>query len=312
MGAQLREYRSRIRSVQATKKITRAFELIATSRMVKAQQRMTASTPYARAITRAVSALATYSNEDHPLTMEKREVRRAAVVLLTSDRGLAGAYSANVLRAGEQLAELLRSEEKEVVPYLVGRKAVKYYHFRGREVEASWEGFSDSPQFEHAAEISRTLIDAFLAGGEEGGVDEIHVVYTRFVNMVTQVPEVVRLLPLEIVDGELDVPATEGEGTAQAPRGPLPLYEFEPDSAVVLDALLPKYVGSRIFNALLSAAASELASRQRAMKSATDNAEELISRYTRLANTARQAEITQEISEIVGGANALADAGTRS
>ncbi len=298
MGAQQRVYRSRIRSINATKKITRAFELIATSRMVKAQQRTAASAPYARAITRAVSAVATYSNEDHPLTTEKKDVTRAAMLLVTSDRGLAGAYSSNVIKEGERLAELLRGEGKEVVPYIAGRKGASFYRFRKRHVAAEWGGFSDAPQFENAQEIARTLIDAFLTDSAEGGVDEIHIVYTRFVNMVTQTPEVVRLLPLEVVEGD----------EAPAPDDVLPLYEFEPSAGAVLDALLPKYVESRIFNALLASAASELAARQRAMKSATDNAEDLIRRYTRLANTARQAEITQEISEIVGGATALADA----
>lgn len=298
MGAQLRVYRSRIRSVQATKKITRAFELIAASRMVKAQQRTAASAPYARALTRAVSAVATYSNEDHPLTTEKREVTRAAMLLVTSDRGLAGAYSSNVIKEGESLAELLRGEGKEVVPFIAGRKGISFYRFRKRSIAAEWSGFSDAPQFENAKEIADTLIEAFLRPTEEGGVDEIHVVSTRFVNMVTQQPEVVRLLPLEVVEGD-EPPAADEV---------LPLYEFEPSAGAVLDALLPKYVESRIFNALLQSAASELAARQRAMKSATDNAEELIKRYNRLANTARQAEITQEISEIVGGANALADA----
>jgi F-type H+-transporting ATPase subunit gamma len=302
MGAQLRVYRSKVRSVQAMKKITRAFELIATSRMMKAQQRTAASTPYARAITRAVSAVATYSNVDHPLTTEKKTVTRAAILLVTSDRGLAGAYSSNVIKAGEQLAELLREEGKTVVPYIAGRKGIAFYTFRHREVAGEWSGFSDAPQFENAKQIADTLIEAFLKDDSEGGVDEIHIVYTRFVNMVTQVPEVIRMLPLEVVEGD----------TPPAPDDVLPLYEFEPSAEVVLDALLPKYVESRIFNALLASAASELASRQRAMKSATDNAEELIRRYTRLANTARQAEITQEISEIVGGANALADAGAAS
>jgi F-type H+-transporting ATPase subunit gamma len=298
MAGQLREYRNRIRSVKATQKITKAFELIAASRMIKAQQRTAASTPYARAITRAVSAVATYSNEDHPLTTEKPNVERAAMLLVTSDRGLAGAYSSNVIKAGERLAEKLRGEGKTVVPYLAGRKGSAYYRFRRREVAQEWGGFSDAPQFENAREIAQTLIDAFLKDSAEGGVDEIHIVYTRFINMVTQEPEVVRLLPLEVVEGD----------EPPAPDDVLPLYEFEPNAAAVLDALLPKYVESRIFNALLMAAASELAARQRAMKSATDNADELIKRYTRLANNARQSEITQEISEIVGGANALADA----
>jgi len=298
MGAQLRVYRQRIRSVQAMKKITRAFELIAASRMVKAQQRTVASTPYTEAITRAVSAVATYSSENHPLTREKDEVRRAAVLLVTSDRGLAGAYSSSVLRAGEQLSELLRAEGKEVALYVSGRKGISYHRFRHHELAGRWSGFSDSPSFDNAREISSTLIDAFLDSSTGEGVDEIHVVFTRFVTMVTQVPEVVRLLPLEIVEGD----------TPPGPDEMLPLYEFEPSPAAVLDALLPRYVESRIYNALLQAAAGELAARQRAMKSATDNAEEMIRRYSRLANTARQAEITQEISEIVGGSNALSDA----
>ncbi len=302
MAGQLREYRNRIRAVKSTQKITKAFELIAASRMIKAQQRTRASTPYANAITRAVSAVATYSNEDHPLTSEKPNVDRAAMLLVTSDRGLAGAYSSNVLRAGERLAEKLRSEGKTVVPYLAGRKGVSYYRFRRRDIAEQWVGFSDAPQFENAKEIAETLIDAFLRDTSDGGVDEIHIVYTRFVNTVTQEPEVVRLLPLEIVEGEEE----------PAPDDVLPLYEFEPNAAAVLDALLPRYVESRVFNALLMSAASELASRQRAMKSASDNADELIGRYTRLANNARQSEITQEISEIVGGANALADAGASS
>jgi F-type H+-transporting ATPase subunit gamma len=299
MAGQLREYRNRIRAVKSTQKITKAFELIAASRMIKAQQRTAASTPYARAITRAVSAVATYSNEDHPLTTEKANVERAAMLLITSDRGLAGAYSSNVIKAGERLAEKLRGERKTVVPFIAGRKGSAYYRFRRRDVAQEWVGFSDAPQFENAKEIAETLIDAFLRDSSEGGVDEIHVVYTRFINSVRQEPEVVRLLPLEVVEGD----------EAPAPDDVLPLYEFEPNAAAVLDALLPRYVESRVYNALLMSAASELASRQRAMKSASDNADELIQRYTRLANNARQAGITQEISEIVGGANALADAG---
>ncbi|MBK6873683.1 MAG: F0F1 ATP synthase subunit gamma [Kineosporiaceae bacterium] len=299
MGAQLRVYRQRIKSVTAMKKITRAFELIATSRMVKAQQRTAASAPYTQAITRAVSAVATYSNEEHPLTSEKPGADRAAVLLVTSDRGLAGAYSGNVIKEGDRLHELLRAEGKEVDTYIAGRKGIAFYNFRHRPIAGEWSGHSDSPTYEMAQEIARTLIDKFLHPTDEGGVDEIHIVYTRFINMVTQQPTVIRMLPLEVVEGE-DVPDEDDV---------LPLYEFEPSTAAVLDALLPKYVEARVFNALLTSAASELAARQRAMKSATDNAEQLIRKYTRLANTARQAEITQEISEIVGGAGALADAG---
>lgn len=294
----MRVYRQRIRSVQATKKITRAMELIAASRVVKARQRVTESTPYARALTRAVSAVATFSNVEHALTTEHAVVRRAAMVVITSDRGLAGAYSSAVLKESEKLAELLRDEGKEVIPYLVGRKAVGFYKFRRREFAQEWSGFSDNPKFEIAREIGQRITDDFIKDHDEGGVDEVHVVFTRFVSMVTQDPDVIRLLPLEVVEGD------------QAPDDDevLPLYEFEPSADQVLDALLPKYVQSRLFNALLQSAASELAARQRAMKSATDNAEELIRKYTRLANQSRQAEITQEISEIVGGVEALASA----
>jgi F-type H+-transporting ATPase subunit gamma len=298
MGAQMRVYRQRIQTVTATKKITRAMELIAASRVVKARQRVTESSPYARALTRAVSAVATFSNVEHPLTTEHPDVRRAAMVVITSDRGLAGAYSSAVLKESEKLAEKLRGEGKEVIPYLVGRKAVGFYKFRRREYAQEWSGFSDNPKFEVAREIGQRITDDFVKDYEAGGVDEVHVVFTRFVSMVTQEPEVIRLLPLEVVEG------TE----APADDDVLPLYEFEPSAEEVLDALLPKYVTSRLFNALLQSAASELAARQRAMKSATDNAEELIRKYTRLANQARQAEITQEISEIVGGADALASA----
>jgi F-type H+-transporting ATPase subunit gamma len=298
MGAQMRVYRQRIRAVQATKKITRAMELIAASRVVKARQRVTESTPYARALTRAVSAVATFSNVDHPLTTEHAQVRRAAMVVITSDRGLAGAYSSAVLKESEKLAELLRADGKEVIPYLVGRKALGFYKFRRREFAQEWSGFSDSPKLEIAREIGQRITDDFIKDYDTGGVDEVHVVFTHFVSMVTQEPEVIRLLPLEVVEG------TE----APADDDVLPLYEFEPNVEEVMDALLPKYVTARLFNALLQSAASELAARQRAMKSATDNAEELIRKYTRLANQSRQAEITQEISEIVGGVEALASA----
>ena len=298
MGAQMRVYRQRIRSVQATKKITRAMELIAASRVVKAQQRVRESSPYARALTRAVSAVATFSNVDHPLTTEHENVCRAAVLIVTSDRGLAGAYSSAVLKESERLIGDLRADGKEVVPFLVGRKAVGFYKFRKREYADEWTGFTDQPTFEVAREIGEALVAAFNQDYAEGGVDEVHIVFTRFVNMVTQEPDVIRMLPLEVVEGE-EAPADDDV---------LPLYEFEPSAEQVLDALLPKYVTARIYNCLLQAAASELASRQRAMKSATDNAEELIKKYTRLANQARQAEITQEISEIVGGSDALAAA----
>jgi len=298
MGAQLRVYRQKIRSAQTTKKITRAMELISASRIQKAQARVAAATPYSRAVTRAVSAVATYSNVSHLLTTEPEKVERAAIVIFASDRGLAGAFSSNVMRESEQLAELLREQGKDVVYYLVGRKASAYFSFRNRASMRTWTGGTDAPVFETAQEIGQEIVDAFLRDASEGGVDEIHIVYNRFINMVSQVPEVVRVLPLEIVEG-VDVP---GENDV------LPLYEFEPEADTVLDALLPVYIESRIYNAMLQSAASEHASRQRAMKSASDNADKLIREYTRLANNARQSEITQQISEIVGGADALSGA----
>jgi F-type H+-transporting ATPase subunit gamma len=298
MAATLRQLRARIKSVQATQKITRAFELIAASRVVKAQQRASAAAPYARELTRAVSAVATFSNVDHPLTTEPEDPKRAAVLVITSDRGLAGAYSSAVLRDAERLAEQLRSEGKEIDLYVTGRKGVAYYSFRQRPIVEQWTGFSDTPTYDPAREIADTLIKAFVDDEGETAVDEVHVVYTRFKSMLVQEPTTVRLLPLEVVEGEA------GPAADQL----LPLFDFEPSPEDVLDALLPRYVQSRIFYCLLQAAASELASRQRAMKSATDNADELIVKYTRNANQARQAGITQEISEIVGGVNALADA----
>ena len=298
MGAQLREYRARIKSAQTTKKITRAMELIAASRIQKALTRVKASAPYARAVTRAVSAVATYSNANHVLTTEPEKIERAAVVVFASDRGLAGAFNANVLRASEELATLLQSQGKEIVYYLVGRRAVGYFAFRKRAFERVWTGDTDTPQFSTAEEIGDALVAKFIQPASEGGVDEIHIVYNRFVSMLTQEPEVVRLLPLEIVEGVEDPGDTEV----------FPLYEFEPDAETVLDALLPVYINSRIFNALLQSAASKHAATQKAMKSASDNADSLIRDYTRLANNARQAEITQQISEIVGGADALSSA----
>ncbi|KQO38684.1 MULTISPECIES: F0F1 ATP synthase subunit gamma [unclassified Aeromicrobium] len=305
MAASVRELRAKIRSTQATKKITRAMELIAASRIIKAQQHAAAAAPYARELTRAVSAVATFSNVDHPLTTEKENPTRAAVLVITSDRGLAGSYSSSVLKEAERLTEKLRSEGKEVDFYLSGRKAVTYFSFRQREFVSSWTGYSDKPEYANAREIGDALTSLFAQDetDEEAidpsrAVDELHIVFTRFKSMLTQEPDVIRLLPLEVVEG------TEAPEESDL----LPLYEFEPSAHEVLDALLPKYVNSRIYYCQLQAAASELAARQKAMKSATDNAQDLIEKYTRIANQARQAGITQEISEIVGGANALADA----
>jgi F-type H+-transporting ATPase subunit gamma len=295
MGAQLRVYRQKIKSAQTTKKITRAMELISASRIQKAQARVRASTPYARAITRAVSAVATYSNVDHILTTEPERIDRAAIVIFASDRGLAGAFNSQVLREAEALATLLRGQGKDVAYFLIGRKAAAYFSFRKRAAERVWTGSTDAPVFSRAKEISDALLESFMRDAADGGVDEIHLVYNRFVNMMTQEPEVVRLLPLEVVEGVAPPEASDV----------FPLYAFEPEVEGVLDALLPVYIESRIFNAMLQSAASKHAATQKAMKSASDNADKLIRDYTRLANNARQSEITQQISEIVGGADAL-------
>jgi F-type H+-transporting ATPase subunit gamma len=296
MGAQLRLVRRRIRSVQSTAKITRAQELIAASRIVKAQQRAHAAAPYASEITRAVEAVVSRSGQiEHPLTREPENRSRAAVLIMTSDRGFCGGYNANVLRAAQGLRALLASHNIETIAYVTGRKGIGWYRFRSLDIAGEWGGFSDTPAHHNASEITRALLQAFERPAEEGGVDEIHVVHTEFVSMLTQQPVVRRLLPLEI------------EETTEAPPGPIPVYEFEPSPEGVLDALLPWYVESRIFASLLDAAAAEIAARRRAMKSATDNANDILDQLTREANKARQAEITQEISEIVGGANALAE-----
>jgi F-type H+-transporting ATPase subunit gamma len=298
MPATLRVYRRRIKSVQSTKKITRAMELIAASRISRAQQRVNASKPYADEITRVITAVASQTNVDHPLTTEHKNPTKAAVLVVTSDRGLAGAYSSNALRTAEALYQTLREEGKESAIYAVGRKSASYYRFRNRKIEQDFTGFSEQPDYDSAKRVADALIEHFVKTPEEGGVDEIHIVFTEFRSMLSQRAVARRILPMVI------------EETSEEPQdGPLPLYEFEPSAEDVLDALLPRYVESRVFAALLESAASESAARRRAMKSATDNAEELIKSLTREANSARQAEITQEISEIVGGANALADSG---
>jgi F-type H+-transporting ATPase subunit gamma len=289
MGAQLRIYRRRIRSVKATKKITKAMELISASRIVKAQQRVNASSPYANELTAAVRAVATYSNSAHPLTTASASPKKAAILVITADRGMAGAYSTAAIKEGDLLAASLRERGLTVETFLVGRKAISYYKFRNREIAGSWSGFSDNPTYEKAKEVSEALIATFV---NETGADELHIIYTEFKSMLTQLPVAAQVLPLQ----------QEGE----KPTGLLPAYEFEPTPEVVLDSLLPRYVEARVFNAMLQSAASEHAARRRAMKSATDNADDLIKSLTRLANAARQAEITQEISEIVGGADALA------
>ncbi|ELP63387.1 F0F1 ATP synthase subunit gamma [Streptomyces turgidiscabies] len=299
MGAQLRVYKRRIKSVTATKKITKAMEMIAASRVVKAQRKVAASAPYATELTRAVTAVGTGSNTRHPLTTEAETPTRSAVLLLTSDRGLAGAFNANAIKAAEKLTARLEAEGKEVDTYIVGRRGLAHYNFRERKVVESWSGFTDEPSYADAKKVAGPLIEAIEQETADGGVDELHIVFTEYVSMMTQNAVDDRLLPLS-----LDEVAAESTGKGEI----LPLYDFEPSAEDVLDALLPRYVESRIYNAMLQSAASKHAATRRAMKSATDNAGELITTLSRLANAARQAEITQEISEIVGGTAALADA----
>ncbi|MEV7193290.1 F0F1 ATP synthase subunit gamma [Streptomyces sp. NPDC093510] len=300
MGAQLRVYKRRIKSVTATKKITKAMEMIAASRVVKAQRKVTASTPYATELTRAVTAVGTGSNTKHPLTTEPETATRSAVLLLTSDRGLAGAFNSNAIKAAEQLTARLEAEGKEVDTYIVGRRGLSHYNFRERKVVESWSGFTDEPTYADAKKVAVPLIEAIEKETAEGGVDELHIVYTEFISMMTQTAIDGRLLPLRLEE--------VAEESKSGKDEILPLYDFEPSAEDVLDALLPRYVESRIYNAMLQSAASKHAATRRAMKSATDNAGDLINSLSRLANAARQAEITQEISEIVGGTAALADA----
>ncbi|WP_156726130.1 F0F1 ATP synthase subunit gamma [Streptomyces apocyni] len=304
MGAQLRVYKRRIRSVTATKKITKAMEMIAASRVVKAQRKVAASAPYATELTRAVTAVATGANNKHALTTEVENPTRAAVLLITSDRGLAGGYSSNAIKAAEHLTTQLTNERKHVDTYVVGRKGLAYYNFRDRGVSESWTGFTDNPTYADAKRVAAPLIESITRDTADGGVDELHIVFTEFVSMMTQTPVEQRMLPLTLASSTAEESAEVFKQGAEV----RPLFEFEPSAEDVLDALLPRYVESRIYNALLQAAASEHAARRRAMKSATDNAGDLIHNLSRLANAARQAEITQEISEIVGGASALADA----
>jgi F-type H+-transporting ATPase subunit gamma len=296
------------------KKITKAMELVATSRIARAQARVAASLPYSSAITTVLTALASNASIDHPLLQPRERVRRAGVLVVTSDRGLCGGYNVNAIRTAEQVIARLREDNKQVFLYVVGRKGVAYYRFRDRRIHASWTGFSEQPTFDDARAIGASLIDAFVAGADDGeednaggagldgqlGVDELHIVHTQFRSLMTQAPAANQLAPMVVVDTEADEHA----------GGVLPAYDFEPSADALLDALLPKYINTRIYAALIDAAASESAARRRAMKAASDNADDMITRLTRQMNSTRQASITQEISEIVGGANALAAAGS--
>ncbi|MFJ9368152.1 F0F1 ATP synthase subunit gamma [Nocardia sp. NPDC101769] len=318
----VRELRSRIRSVSSIKKITKAQELIATSRISKAQARVAAAKPYAEEITKVLAELASASgNLNHPLLTERENARRAAVLVITSDRGMCGGYNSNVLKRAEELMTTLRTEGKEPVLYVMGAKGLTYYTFRRRTVNGSWLGFSQQPNYVDASAACNHLVEAFMAGSEGevaspngvgtmAGVDELHIVYTRFVSMLSQQPEVRRLAPIQVtfVDENFEMgPDSFTDGNS----APVAQYEFEPDADRLLGALLPKYVNTRIYSSLLEAAASESAARRTAMKAATDNATELVNSLTRTANSLRQAQITQEITEIVGGANALASSSDR-
>ncbi|OBF64639.1 F0F1 ATP synthase subunit gamma [Mycobacterium sp. 852002-51971_SCH5477799-a] len=301
MAATLRELRGRIRSAGSIKKITKAQEMIATSRIGKAQARLESARPYAFQITSMLTTLSSEAALDHPLLVEREEPKRAGVLVVSSDRGLCGAYNSSIFRRSEELFSLLREEGKTPVVYTVGRKAQNYFKFRNWDITESWTGFSEQPQVENAREIASTLVDSFMAGAgddesqDDQGVDELHIVYSEFKSMMSQAAVAHRIAPLvmEYVEDTDELHT---------------LYSFEPDATTLFDALLPRYVTTRVYAALLESAASELASRQRAMKSATDNADDLIKELTLMANRERQAQITQEISEIVGGANALADA----
>ncbi|NNH70367.1 F0F1 ATP synthase subunit gamma [Nocardia uniformis] len=321
--ASVRELRSRIRSVSSIKKITKAQELIATSRISKAQARVAAAKPYAEEITKALAELASASqNLSHPLLTERPNPTRAAVLVISSDRGMCGGYNSNVFKRAEELLVKLRSEGKEPVLYVMGSKGLTYYTFRNREVNGSWTGFSQQPHYADSSEACNHLVAAFMAGadgevdapqgdGKIAGVDELHIVYTRFVSMLTQTPEVRRLAPIQvdIVDENYDLGPDSFTDSKDATVSAQ--YEFEPDADTLLGALLPKYINTRIYSSLLDAAASESAARRTAMKAATDNATDLVNSLTRTANSLRQAGITQEITEIVGGANALAASSDR-
>ncbi|MGH3524892.1 MAG: F0F1 ATP synthase subunit gamma, partial [Mycobacterium sp.] len=276
MAATLRELRGRIRSAGSIKKITKAQELIATSRIGRATARLEAARPYVTGITGMLTTLAGEAALDHPLLVERPDRQRAGVLVVTSDRGLCGAYNSSIFRRAEELFSLLRDEGKTPVIYAVGRKAVNYYTFRNWDIVESWTGFSEQPRYENAAEIASALVDAFMAGTGEVGenqesdatsVDELHIVYTEFKSMMSQSAEARRIAPMVV--------EYVGEDT-----GLHTLYSFEPDATTLFESLLPRYLTTRVYAALLESAASELASRQRAMKSATDNADDLIKELT--------------------------------
>lgn len=290
MAQDLRELKGRMRSVSSMKKITRAFELIAASRVVKAQRRMNEALPYAESITAALSDLSSVQGVELAHTyLEERDAKAAGIIVITSDRGQAGAYNSSTLREAEALSRSLRERGIEPKILVAGRKGTAYFKFRGRSVLRSWSGFSEHPKFRNAREVAQAASTAFM----DGEIDKIYAVYTHFVTAFTQRPVVRRFVPLEVVDVERDK------------NHPHALYAYEPSPAAVLDKLLPRYIESRLYSAMLEAAASEQAARRRAMSTATDNASALFDQYTRQYNRARQAQITQELMEVVGAAEAF-------
>jgi len=289
-GGKERVLRRRIKSVQSTKKITRAMELIAATRVAKAQQRVQAARPYSEQITSVIQHMAEAGGAgDHPLLRPAGEVTKVAYVVITGDRGLAGAYNTNVIRAAEREVQARRTEGKEYSLVVCGKKGVSYFRFRGYRIDAEFTGMSDTPTYEDARAVAETVSELF----ESGAVQEVVLVYTRFLSVGTQRVTVRQFMPLT------------GVGAEKAETGATADYDFEPGPGEILERLLPRYVEARLFAAMLDAAASEHAARQRAMKSATDNADELIIKLSRVMNRARQDSITTEIMEIVGGAEAL-------
>lgn len=321
--ANLRELRDRIRSVNSTKKITKAQELIATSRITKAQAKVDAAAPYAHEMSNMMDRLASASSLEHPMLRHRENGQVAAVLVVSSDRGMCGGYNNNVFKKAAELEGLLRGQGFDVVRYVTGSKGVGYYNFREKEVVGAWTGFSQDPSWEGTHDVRHHLVDGFIAGSEgttparQGvntedqtvrGFDQVHVVYTEFESMLVQTPRAHQLLPIEpvIKEEELHLGDSALEGNPDA-QGLSADYEFEPDADTLLSALLPQYVSRILFSMFLEASASESAARRTAMKAATDNANDLVTDLSRVANQARQAQITQEITEIVGGAGALAE-----
>ena len=298
MGSQL-ALKSRIASTSSLEKIFNAQEMIASSHIAKARDVALNAKPYSDAISDAVQALVQHTHIDHPIVKKSENGTRVAVLALTSDRGMAGPYTSSIIRETESLLARLDEQGKQTELYVYGRRGVSYYKYRNRDIEGTWEGNTDKPGVEVAEAISKALVDAYMKSDEDGGVSELYIVFTEFINMVVQKVRVLRMLPVEVIADQPTKINTDQNAEAS------PLYAFEPSVDEVLDAILPKYIQSRIHECLLTAAASETASRQNAMHTATENARSLIDDLTRKLNASRQASITQELTEIIGSADAL-------